>query len=210
VLILRGHHGTHLDALGHISYDGRLYGGIPASEAQSFRGLTALGIETVSPIVARFILFDLARTAGRDEPLEPGQMIGRSELERSLDSSLPPPASGDVALIRTGWGRYWEQPSQYRSPDGFPGINLSAAEWLAERGVAAIGSDTLTVEAYHPTHNRDLPVHAFCLVNRGIYLLENLYLEELARHERLEGLFVALPLKIVGATASPVRPIAIA
>lgn len=54
-----------------------------------------------------------------------------------------------------------------------------------------------------------LPGHLILLVRHGIYIIENLNLEELARDKCYEFTFVSLPLKIQGATGSPVRPIAI-
>jgi kynurenine formamidase len=85
---------------------------------------------------------------------------------------------------------------------------VTAAQWLAARGVAAIGVDNLTVEVEGP-EAKDLPVHAYCLVDRGIHLVENLFLEELARAEVREGLLVLAPLRLVGATGAPVRPVAL-
>jgi len=55
-----------------------------------------------------------------------------------------------------------------------------------------------------------LPVHVILLVHFGIYIIENLFLEDLARDQCYEFTFVCLPLKLRGATGSPVRPIAIA
>jgi kynurenine formamidase len=55
-----------------------------------------------------------------------------------------------------------------------------------------------------------LPGHLLLLVRAGIPIIENLNLEELAAAKVHEFLFVCLPLKMRGATGSPVRPIAIA
>jgi kynurenine formamidase len=52
-------------------------------------------------------------------------------------------------------------------------------------------------------------VHTLLLIEKGIYIMESLYLEELARDGVYEFLFVALPIKIRGATGSMIDPIAV-
>jgi kynurenine formamidase len=54
-----------------------------------------------------------------------------------------------------------------------------------------------------------LPGHIILLVRHGIHIMENLFLEDLARDQVYEFLFVGLPLKIQGATGSPIRPVAV-
>jgi kynurenine formamidase len=55
-----------------------------------------------------------------------------------------------------------------------------------------------------------MPVHVHLLVESGIHIIEALNLEELARDRVYEFVFVAAPLKIRGATGSPIRPLALA
>ena len=54
-----------------------------------------------------------------------------------------------------------------------------------------------------------LPVHRILLVEAGIHIMEVMNLTELAAAGVGEFLFVAAPLKLVGATGSPTRPLAI-
>ncbi len=209
LVVLSGHTGTHLDALGHASVRGRLHGGKKAEEVESQEGLRALDIASVAPLVARFILFDVARETG-GPALPPGYALTEQYLSTIAEKVAIVPTKGDVALVRTGWGALWDEPRVYEGAEGgIAGIDLSAARWLAERGVAVIGVDNMTVEV-EPKDAKDLPVHAFCLVERGIHLLENLTLEELARAQAYEGLIVLAPLRLVGATGAPARPIAFA
>lgn len=209
LVVLCGHSGTHLDALSHASVRGKLHGDRDAAAVESHEGMRELGVERVTPLVARFVLFDLATETG-GPPLPPAHAVRGRDLATVAAKAGVTPARGDVALVRTGWGALWDEPRRYEGAEGgIAGIDLSAAEWLADHGIVAIGADNMTVEV-EPPDAKDLPVHAFCLVRRGIYLLENLFLEELARAGAREGLFVAAPLKLVGATGAPVRPIAIA
>ena len=209
LVVLCGHSGTHLDALSHASVRGKLHGGRTAAAVESHEGMRELGVEGVAPLVARFVLFDLATETG-GPPLPPGHAVTARDLAIVAGKSGLSPERGDTALVRTGWGALWDRPPRYEGAEGgIAGIDAGAAEWLADHGVVAIGADTLTVEV-EPVGAEDLPVHGLCLVERGIYLLENLFLEELARASAREGLFIAAPLKLVGATGAPVRPIAIA
>jgi len=118
----------------------------------------------------------------------------------------------DVLLIRTGYLKFWPDEAalaEHRTA----GPDLSAAEWMLERGVIATGTDTETYEV-QPAPDRGTPanpqpVHTRLLIENGIYLMESLYLEELAAEKVYEFLFVALPLKIRGATGSMVDPLAV-
>lgn len=203
------HAGTHIDAIGHISVNGKLYGGISVQDAQvGVAGLTNLGIETVAPIVRRGVLLDVAGLLGV-AALEPAQQVKASLLAACAERAGVSIEPGDVVLVRTGWGQFWDDPDRYVSlRDGLPGTSLDGARWLAERGIFATGADCLMYESFHPSDNR-LPVHAHLIQQHGIHLIENLYLEELSRDGLAEFLLVVLPLKLVGATGSPVRPIAL-
>jgi kynurenine formamidase len=203
-LALGGHVGTHLDALCHFSYDGKLHGGIAADTVQSLdHGFRALGVETVKPIVRRGVLFDVA---GPDGELAPDRMIMPEDLERA--SAGIKLEQGNVAVIRTGWGRYWNQPRRMANPQA-PGPGIEAARWLSAHGIFAAGSDTLAFEAT-PTL---FPVHVHLLVEKGIHIIEALNLEKLAEELAANGvrefLFVGAPLKISGGTGSPMRPFAL-
>jgi kynurenine formamidase len=202
-----GHTGTHLDSLGHISRRGKLYGGVKAERVQSYRsGLKSSGIDVTLPVVRRGIMLDVAGALGR-KVLPHAFPIGRQELEKAVKKEKVALKAGDAVLIRTGWARYWKEPLKFVAHErGAPGVDLEGARWLARHKMAFTGSDT---PAYEKTPTQDLPVHVFLLPQKGIQLLEMLNLEEIARDRVYEFLFVALPLKIIGGTASPVRPVAI-
>jgi kynurenine formamidase len=73
-----------------------------------------------------------------------------------------------------------------------------------------IGADTFGVEvAPNPDKSISLPVHQIALVVNGIFLLENLNLQELAARRAYEFAFIVQPLKIKGATGSTVVPVAV-
>jgi kynurenine formamidase len=93
---------------------------------------------------------------------------------------------------------------------GEPGPGLDGARWLAERRIAAAGADNYAFEVLPPASGTVGPVHQFLIRDCGVPLIEGLLLDELAEAKVYEFLFVATPLPIVGGTASPVSPVAVA
>lgn len=207
VLITSEHAGTHIDALSHQAEDLKLHGGLAAEQVQTPFGFSQLGAETLQAIVARGLLIDLVRHRGG--PVEPARWIGLEEVQEAAAAQGVRPASGDVVLVRTGNGRNWGDAARYRKGAG---LAAAVSSWLAGAGVLAVGADNL---AWDWTGERDpelgvtLPGHVLLLVRAGIYIIENLMLEELGEAGVSEFTFVCLPLKIQGATGSPVRPVAL-
>lgn len=203
------HVGTHIDALGHFTIGSRMFGGRDANDTMTDFGLAKLGIEQAPPIVSRGLLVDLAHLDG-GEHLESGRAIGPDAIERSLTVSGLQIRQGDIVFIHTGWGRFYMQDNG-RYLSGEPGINLAAAQWLTGQGVTAIGVDNMAVEVL-PGENdpvEKMPVHQHCLVEAGVYLIENLLLAPLAEAGVREFCFILLPVKFRGASGSPARPIAL-
>lgn len=210
VLVLGGHVGTHVDALCHVSQDGLLHGGVPADEAQRGGRFSSLGIDEVAPFVCRGLLLDVAGLHGVDL-LPGGAVVTADDLEAAAHRAGVEPRAGDAVLVRTGWARHWGDPEAFVGhASGVPGPGEEAAAWLADHGIRATGADTIAYEALAPGagHAR-LPVHRLLLVERGIHIVETLNLEQLAADGVAEFLFLAAPLKLVGGTGSPLRPLAL-
>jgi kynurenine formamidase len=202
-----GHTGTHFDAHGHVTLNGKAYGIGDIEPWQDYTGLRKGGIEQVSPVVTRGVLLDVAAVEGVS-CLGSDYRIGAEVLTRAESQQETPVERGDAVLVRTGWIQHYDEPRKYVSHhDGCPGLITDAGEWLVEKGAAYVGADTVALEKT-PTTN--LPVHVDLLVQNGIHIMEVLNLEELSAQQTYEFLFVALPLKIRGGTGSPIRPIAIA
>jgi len=199
-IALGTHVGTHIDGFCHFSCGGRLFGGYEAADVQSYTGgLERHSIDAVAPILRRGVLLDVAGP----EPLPADHTITPDELARAAKVEIRP---GDVVLIRTGWSRYFEDPKKFISEVHGPGPAIPGARWLSERGIFAAGSDTV---AFEKVPDPSMPVHVHLLVESGIHIVECLNLDELAAADVSEFLFIALPLKIRGATGSPVRPVAV-
>lgn len=207
------HTGAHVDAHAHMTIgpDDRWYGGSAQADLGDFGPLKGDASE-FEPIWARGLLYDVpghrgVPFLGKAEPVLADELeeIGRAQ-------GIDEPREGDVALVRTGYGSHWPDAAKMAAHRG-PGPDVTAARWLAERGVLATGSDTETYEVQpcpdpgEPSNPQ--PVHTLLLIERGIYIMESLHLEKLAHDRVYEFLFVALPLKIRGATASMIDPVAV-
>ncbi|MEV6278841.1 cyclase family protein [Nocardia sp. NPDC051832] len=209
VIVTGGHVGTHIDALSHVSQDGLLHGGVDAGEAQRGGKFTEHGAEHLPGFLRRGILLDIAALHDTDI-LPGGYEVTVADLERATKLAGAEPEAGDVVLIRTGWAQLFTEPDAYLGgPSGVPGVGVPAARWLAARGIAATGADTTAYERIAPGAGHSvLPVHRTLLVDSGIYILEHLALEEIAAQSLSEFVFMLAPLRIVGGTGSPVRPLA--
>jgi len=194
------HVGTHIDALGHFSNGDMLYNGNAAADVVTDWGLDRLGIEHAPPMITRAVLFDVG-------PLTAGQTVTPDDLKRAADTGGFAVEAGDIALIRTGWGQYFGVDNA-RYLEGEPGIDVPAARWLIDQGIVAIGADNMAVEVLpNPAQGLMMPVHQFALAECGVYLIENLALEELTAARVHTGCFILLATKIRGATGAPVRPV---
>lgn len=207
-VVMPVHIGTHIDALCHAWCDDLLYNGHPASEISSTRGAKKCGVDKLPPIVTRGVLLDVAKA--HDGPLATGYSIGRAELVATAERAKIELRSGDAVLIRTGWLESQAGlPPRSVDFNTEPGIDVEAALWLAETGVALVGADNFAIEAMPFPEGTVFPVHQRLIRDYGIPLLEGLALAEFAARDVSEFMFVAAALPIVGGTGSPITPMAI-
>ena len=201
------HSGTHIDALAHQAENLMLHGGVHVdSGVQTSVGFRVLGIDTMAPLVARGVLLDVAGP----KRLPPDHSITPEELEKAAGDAGVDVREGDVVLVRTGYGALWAEPDAYLKGAG---VSAAGSSWMIDRKVMAVGADNMAWDVIGPTDPElgvTLPGHVLLLVRAGIPIIENLNLEELASAGVREFAFICLPLKMRGATGSPVRPIAIA
>jgi kynurenine formamidase len=219
-----GQHGApSIDAIGHIGRDGRLFGGVDAAASTSNPdGIGASGVGAQLAIdhfptdllIGRGVLLDVARMIQRDwSPLDPGFEITAAHLERAARRQRVELKRGDVVFIRTGWGQYFNgNPTLYKG-DFSPGPSLNGAEFLIKHGARVAGNDTLTFEKRPPIvfepKFQVFPVHMRLIADKGIYIIENLDLEGLARSGADEFVVVLPPLKVSGGTGSALRAFAL-
>lgn len=152
------------------------------------------------------MLLDVARHLGVDA-LQPGQEVTARELESCAQAARVAIEAGELVLIRTGWARHWRDAQLFNGGrGGVPGPGRDGTQWLIDRGADMLGADTTTFEVIP---SRGDSVHCMLLVDHAIHIIENLNLEALAQRVARRFLFVGLPLRMAGATGSPLRPIAV-
>jgi kynurenine formamidase len=205
------HSGTHVDALAHITCGERheWFGGANSEEDLGDFGPLRGDATEIPPIIARGVLIDVAGARGVDA-LPAHEAIGPDELAASLADQDVEIRGGEVALIRTGYLSGWPD-ADFIAAHEQAGIDRDAGLWLADQGVVAVGADTEALEVLPSTvAGNPHPVHIALLNERGIFIIEMVDCEELARDRMYEFCFVCLPLAIRGATGSMVRPVALA
>jgi kynurenine formamidase len=203
---------THLDALCHVDYQRLLY------NAQRDDTVTADGatVDTIDVLkdglVGRGVLLDIPRLRGIPW-IEPGEHIFRDDLEAAERAQGLVVGEGDILLIRTGHVRRLSELGPWDTARLKAGLHPIAMSFVAERRVAALGSDGNSDTAPSPTDGVGFPIHVLAINALGVHLLDYLQLEDLRaaceRAGRWEFLFVAAPLRITGGTGSPVNPLAI-
>lgn len=203
------HSGTHIDALNHITcgHDNHWYGGVPSATHTGDFGTLLSDASKIPPIVTKGVLLDVAKALGFDV-LPKGYKITPDDIHKALRLQNVNISHGDAVLIRTGYMSVWPDRELMAQHYG-SGIDLETARLLADAGAVVIGGDNESLEVIpSPDPENPHPVHIELLVNRGVYIMEMVFQEQLARDQAYEFLFVCLPLNISGATGSMVRPIA--
>src|SRR3984885_2617454 len=197
------HIGTHIDSFIHIQKDGRIYGGHLASEARDDRGWKRHGIETAPPIVGRAVFLDIPGLKGLGR-LPDRYEVTVDDLRQELVRAHLEIRTGDIVIVRTGKIQDFGDEAAFQAAE--PGVGRKAALWLYDAGMAVLGTDTTGTEPL-PFDDPAVTTHGAMLTESGVHLIENLNLEEVSQANIREGFFVALPLKITGATGSWLRPV---
>jgi kynurenine formamidase len=222
-----GQHGApSIDAIGHIGRNGRLFGGVDAAAATAdTRGIGRGGVGAnldmanypTSLLVNRGVLLDVARFVNGDlTPLPAEFEITAQHLEDTARAQGTDLERGDTILIRTGWGQHFRGNPALYGGQASPGPSVDGAQFLVRAGARVVGNDTLTFEKRPPVTGTPgtpsfqvFPVHMLLIADHGINIIENYYLEELAKARVYEFLLVVPPLKIRGGTGSALRSFAL-
>lgn len=213
MMFFSGQHGAPtIDALGHISNNSKLFGGADAAASEGASGLLKLGIEAYPKerLINRAVLLDVARFKNV-EALAPGLEITAEDLEATAKTEGVEIKPGDSVLIRTGYGKYFEA-DRAKYSGLRPGPGESAARWLAAKKIFLAGDDQMSFEVV-PEKGTVFPCHRILIADHGIYIVENLNLEELSRvlaeQKVYEFVLVLNPPRIRGATGAAVNAFAI-
>jgi kynurenine formamidase len=209
---VHGNGHSHLDALCHVVYDSKLYNDVSVDTITP-AGATALTVELAHDgIVGRGVLLDIPRLRGVPW-LEPGDHVTAEDLLAAEDSQHVSVGPGDILLVRVGHSRRRHELGPWDAAQTRSGLHPTAMEFVAQRRVAALGSDSNNDAAPSSTEGVDFPVHVLAVNALGLHLLDYLQFEELVplceQEDRWSFLCVIAPLRLPAATGSPVNPIAI-
>lgn len=204
---------SHVDALCHVVYDGKLYNGLAVEQAVSSVGASRQTIDVARDgLVSRGVLLDIPRLRGTGW-VEPGEAVLREEIEAAEAAQGVRIGQGDLVLFRTGHARKRIEEGPWDAANAKAGIHTSAMPLFHERKVAAIGYDGDGEAVPSNCEGVMYPIHTIGVNAMGLYFLDSLYLEDLAaacQHEgRSEFLLVIAPLRLAAGTGSPVNPIAV-
>jgi kynurenine formamidase len=200
--------GTHLDGLNHLQMGDRFYNGFQTQDIVEEWGTNKLGIETIPPIITRGILVDVARAHGVDR-LDAGYVITVEDTERALRQAGVAVEPGDVVLFHTGWGSLWDTDHALFN-SGEPGIGMAMAEWLVENRVAMTGADTWSYGAVpNEDPSRPFVVPQMLNIQYGLFIMENVATEVIARAQVYEFMFTLTHAKTRGSTAAGIAPAAV-
>jgi kynurenine formamidase len=200
------HTGTHIDALSHQAVGLCMHGDLPVEGLETPAGFKKLGIESVPPLLGRGVLLDVAGWKG---PLPLRYGIDADDLRGCAEAQQVDVRPGDVLLVRTGYAESWHDEAKYLDAAG---VSKSGTLWAAEKQVRAVGADNMAWDVpdeKDPETGATLFAHVHLLFRMGVYIMENLNLDELARDRCYTFAFVGIPLKFRGATGSPLRPLAL-
>jgi kynurenine formamidase len=211
--------GTHWDGLGHVYDKALAWNGRRCEDVVTGAGDQVTGAERqAASFVSRGVLLDVGRAVSGGS-LADGFAITEEHLRAAIAAQGPSSRveRGDIVLVRTGqlarcrglagWGKYTTGPA--------PGLSFGTLAWLHGTEIAAVATDTFTVEVRPHEFEPPcvLPLHQIAIPNVGLFLGEMFDLEALAADCAADGIYefllVAAGLPITGGVGAPVNPIAV-
>lgn len=203
--------GTHIDALAHVTYDGKMYNGFPAEKVTADRGATRCGADKLTPICSRGVLLDLPAVRGV-ERLEPGYAVTADDLDAAVEHAGVTLEPGDVALVRTGHMQLFHAGKTWDYNHDCPGLSTDTIRWVRDHDLGAVFDDTYVFEVWPPQDwAAMMVVHMIHLRDMGQIQGQNFDFEALAADcaddGRYEFCFWAAPEPFTGGCSAPVNPV---
>lgn len=166
--------GTHIDAPAHC-----------------FKHLPTIDLLSLEHLINPGILIDISNRKN------PNNFLSRADI-LEFESKYGCIEKNTCVLVNTGWAQCWPNPAQYHNNYEFPYVHATAAQLLLERGVRALGIDTLSPDR----PDSGYPVHHLLLSNQ-ILIIENI--TNLGWLPPKNFMLTIAPLKMEKATESPIR-----
>jgi kynurenine formamidase len=200
------HCGTHIDTLNHFGYGRKIWNNFDADELLGARHWMCAGADKQPPIITRGVLLDVAAMHGVDV-LPQSYGITAKDLEDTARSQGVEVRPGDAVLVRSGQMTLWDDPQAYITNEA--GMTRDGAEYLARAGAAVVAADNLSFEQIPSTEEGNwLPVHTYLFAEAGVPIMEVVDMEALSQERLYEFCFIGAGIKLRGATAAPMRPLA--
>ena len=205
---------THLDSLCHVFWEGKMYNGFPSSQVTTREGALVESVDVAkSGVVSRGVLLDIPRLK-KVKWLKGGVPVYRKHLESAEHAAGLTLEEGDILLVRTGnLRRRNEEGPRDLYVEGWPGLHANCIPFLHQRGVAALGTDTVADVSPSGYKRFRSPIHQIGIAAMGLWLIDNCDFEELSavctERNRWEFLLCLAPLRIQYGTGSPLNPIAV-
>ncbi|HEV8643410.1 MAG TPA: cyclase family protein [Methylomirabilota bacterium] len=212
-MVFHGYSITHVDTPAHYFWNGRIYNGRSCNLITSREGAQVESVDLLRDgVVSRGVLLDIAALRGRW--LSSGEGVMPEDLEAAEKAAGLRVEEGDILLLRTGYyGRRLKEGPRSPLKDGSPAAHVACAPWFRERGIAMLGTDTHNDVTPPPYPKVGNALHVVALVTLGLWLIDNMNLEELAQacaaRRRWEFMLTIAPLRLQNTTGSPVNPIAV-
>ena len=136
-----------------------------------------------------------------DEVILPGVVIdvrGRAAWDAVDFAGAALDLKGRAVLFNFGWDQHWASENYY----GYPFLSRAALQLLIGAGVRLVGVDTINIDS---SRDPERPAHTW-LLDKEIFVVENL-----RGLDQLHGqtfTFFAVPLRVNGAAAMPIRAFA--
>ena len=204
---------SHVDALCHVGFGGRVHNGVPLDEAIGPEGALTQSVNVIKHgIVTRGVLFDVPRHRGVPW-VEPGEAIEWEELAAVEAATGTRLRAGDLLLLRTGHAAKRAAEGPWNAADSKAGVHATVLPHLARREIVGVGYDGDGEAVPSNCEGVTYPIHAISLPALGWWTMDSLNLDELAaacaEENRWEFLLTVAPLRLARGTGSPVNPIAV-
>ncbi len=208
------HHGfahSHIDALAHIFYDGKMYNGYSQEQVSPQGAAVNSVLNMKHGVLTRGVLVNIPALLGK-KWLDNNDIIDAQLVQRWEDENEIRIRAGDAVLFYTGhWARR-DALGPWDPMQGIAGVHPDVATFLKARDVAIVGSDATLDALPSAVEDSAFPFHSLAIVAMGMPILDALDLEALSleanRLDRLTFMLQFAPLPVDGATGSPVNPTA--
>jgi kynurenine formamidase len=203
---------SHIDALNHVVYQGKLHNGWPATKVLSTGALVQSIDVAAAGIVGRGVLLDIAKVRGV-RWLEPGDYVWTEDLLAAEEAQGVQLRQGDVLYLRTGHHRRRLDLGPWDAAVAKAGLHSSAMQLLHDRQIAAFGADGDGDAVPNDCDAVIYPIHVLGVNAIGLHFMDSLQFEDLAAaceaEQRWEFFTAIAPLRLDKGTGSPVNPIAV-